>query len=475
MRICMILEGCYPYVRGGLSSWMHNYILGMPQHEFVLWVIGAKAEDRGKFKYDLPANVAEVHEVFLDDALRLRPTGAENLRFNPEEVEALRRLLACEDPDWSVLFRTYNVKKTGILSFLMSEAFLDILLNLCKEKYPYIAFSELFHTVRSMLLPLLYLLSQEVPQADVYHATSTGYGGLLGALASWRRNKPLVLTEHGIYTREREEEILRAQWLAPYFKQHWIRLFYMLSRCSYDAAVRVTALFQRYSDIQGELGCAAYKRRVIGNGIYTDRFTRIPLKPPNGYIDIGAIVRIAPIKDIKTMIYAFFELKSRLPQVRLHILGDTDDEEYRVECVNLIEQLQVEDLLLVGNTDTAAYLEKLDFTLLSSISEGQPLAVLESLAAARPCVTTDVGCCRELLDGTTYDDLGRAGIYEPPLHPRALADAMELLCTREDLRLEMGEIGRRRVERSFRHEDMIERYLENYREVLQLWPELVSR
>lgn len=51
----MILEGCYPYVRGGVSSWMHEYIQGMPEHEFVLWVIGAKAEDRGKFKYELPA------------------------------------------------------------------------------------------------------------------------------------------------------------------------------------------------------------------------------------------------------------------------------------------------------------------------------------------------------------------------------------------------------------------------------------
>lgn len=55
-----------------------------------------------------------------------------------------------------------------------------------------------------MLLPLLYLIQQEVPRADVYHATSTGYGGLLGALAGWRYHRPFILTEHGIYTRERE-------------------------------------------------------------------------------------------------------------------------------------------------------------------------------------------------------------------------------------------------------------------------------
>ena len=66
------------------------------------------------------------------------------------------------------------------------------------------------------------------------------------------------------------------------------------------------------------------------------------------------------------------------------------------------------------------YMRKLDFTVLTSISEGQPLSVLESFAAARPCVTTDVGCCRELLEGEEGDDLGVAGFYVPPMYREAL-------------------------------------------------------
>lgn len=50
---------------------MHQYINEMKEHEFVLWVIGANAKDKGKFVYELPKNVVEIHEVFLDDALRL--------------------------------------------------------------------------------------------------------------------------------------------------------------------------------------------------------------------------------------------------------------------------------------------------------------------------------------------------------------------------------------------------------------------
>lgn len=92
MRICLILEGSYPYVHGGVSTWMHAYIQAMQEHEFVLWVIGAKAEGRGKFVYDLPSNVVEVEEVFLDDALRLHGEHVPVL-FTEEERTALRELL----------------------------------------------------------------------------------------------------------------------------------------------------------------------------------------------------------------------------------------------------------------------------------------------------------------------------------------------------------------------------------------------
>lgn len=89
MRICVILEGCYPYVTGGVSSWIHQYMQAMPQHEFVIWAIGADSKDRGKFKYELPANVVKVQEVFLNDALT-KSFKKQKYRFTQEEKEALQ-------------------------------------------------------------------------------------------------------------------------------------------------------------------------------------------------------------------------------------------------------------------------------------------------------------------------------------------------------------------------------------------------
>ena len=139
-----------------------------------------------------------------------------------------------------------------------------------------------------------------------------------------------------------------------------------------------------------------------------------------------------------------------------------------------MQVLGAHDIDMPGNVNVIEYLKETDFTVLSSISEGQPLAVLESLAAGRPCVTTDVGCCRELLEGGAKDSLGIAGIVVPPMHSQALANAMETLCKEPRMRQEMALVGRRRVQTYYRHEDMIRHYNENYEEVLKEWQASVS-
>ena len=465
LRICLILEGSYPYVYGGVSSWTHQYIQAMPEHEFVLWCIGANAKDRGKYKFTLPKNVVEVKEVFLDDALLLRASKRDRVKLTTKEMEELSKLLDCKKLDWDVLFELFCNKKMHPTALLMSATFLDVLMKLCLEKYPYVTFAELFHTVRSMLLPELYLMTQEIPKADIYHAIATGYCGILGSIGKWKYHKPFLLTEHGIYTREREEEILRAKWVLPYYKQQWIDLFYSFSDCAYVHADVITALFERANHIQEELGCDPKKLRTLPNGVHYGRFCNIPAKVPNDYVDIGAVVRIAKIKDIKTMIYAFAELKASLSNVRLHIMGDVDDEEYAADCKTLIEQLKIKDIIFTGVVNVIEYMEKIDFTILTSISEGQPLSVLESFAAKRPCVVTDVGCCRELIEGSSEDHFGDAGVCVPPMNKEELARAMYRLAIDPELCEQMGENGQKRIVTYYTHEMSMERYRLLYQEV----------
>ena len=144
-----------------------------------------------------------------------------------------------------------------------------------------------------------------------------------------------------------------------------------------------------------------------------------------------------------------------------------NDEEYAQECYELVKQLKLENIIFTGRVDIVKYMEKLDFTILTSISEGQPLSVLESFAARRPCVTTDVGCCRELLEGKEEDVYGKAGYYVAPMYRDGLALAMEKMCESRRRRLRMGKNGQERVKAYYRQERMIRLYRELYEEVIQ--------
>ena len=252
--------------------------------------------------------------------------------------------------------------------------------------------------------------------------------------------------------------------MIPAFKKQWIRFFYMLSDAVYKRAAFITSLFGNASRIQQELGAPADRCRVIPNGIQFERFCDIPMKEDDGSVDIGAVIRLAQIKDVKTLIYAFHELCMMRDNVRLHILGGVDDEEYANECYELVSQLGLKNLRFVGQVDVIEYMRKLDFTVLTSISEGQPLSVLESFAAGRPVVTTDVGCCRQLIEGEEDDHCGVAGFYVPPMHREGLAYALNRMCESRDERIRMGLIGRERVDRYFRHPMMIEKYNSLYLE-----------
>lgn len=458
MRICVICEGCYPFVAGGVSSWLHGLIKAMPQHEFVIWAIGAQEKSRGKYAYEMPENVVALKDIYLDEMMSCHLKKPRRRALAPAEKDCLRQLIRCDKPDWGTVFRLFAHSSMENVSFLMSEDFLDLIEELSAQDFPYVGFTDYFYCVRSMFLPLLYLLGSDIPEADIYYSVSAGYAGVLGSMAQLRTGKPFLLTEHGIYTREREEEILRTNWVPPHFKNLWIKMFYMYTRCAYQHACRVTSLFHRASLIQQEIGCAADKCRVIPNGVAYDRFAAIPEKEPDGWVDIGAVVRLVPIKDIKTMLYAFSLVCQEKKNVRLHIMGPTEeDEEYYAECVHLKDELGLENAIFTGRVNVLEYLKKIDFVLLTSLSEGQPLAVLEGMAAGRPAVTTDVGCCRELLEGVD-DGLGTAGYCVPPMHQSAIAEAILAMCGNEAERKRMGRVGQSRVAANYRHDQMLKRY-----------------
>ena len=135
---------------------------------------------------------------------------------------------------------------------------------------------------------------------------------------------------------------------------------------------------------------------------------------------------------------------------------------YYEECLELLEELGTQDVTFLGQVDVKAYLPEIDLMLLSSISEGQPLAMLEGMAAGIPFVATNVGNCRELLEGAPGDLLGLAGRIVPVMDSAAMADAVIDCVTNPKLLRQMGETGRMRVAQHYSKEAVLRQYWQLY-------------
>lgn len=89
MRICLMTEGSYPYVVGGVSSWVQMLMEGLPEYEFVIYSIGAEAKDRGKFKYKFPKNMKGIQEEFLDSILACKSPAMKEHIMSASDKECL--------------------------------------------------------------------------------------------------------------------------------------------------------------------------------------------------------------------------------------------------------------------------------------------------------------------------------------------------------------------------------------------------
>lgn len=468
MRVCFVAEGCYPYVVGGVSSWIHSMIRNYPNVEFLVLSVLPNRSMRGKFVYELPDNLTEVHEVYLDDLdwSRTRKSGR-RLRLSSREYNAIRAMVLDEDVEWEVLFDLFHRKRMSIDDFLMGADFLSIATEFYNKSYPEITFSDFLWTLRSIYLPLCFVLNMNVPPADIYHCSSTGYSGVLGAMGKYFHKGALLVSEHGIYTREREEELIKARWVKGIYKNIWIDQFKKMSQLAYQQADLVTSLYEQARQLQIELGCPPEKTRVTPNGIDIKRLEQLPGKSQQeleqGIINVGAILRIAPIKDVKTMIQAFSFAYRQMPNLRLWLMGPTDeDPQYAQECYELVDTLGIDSITFTGRVDIRDYLGRMDMTVLTSISEGQPLTVLESFAARKPVIATNVGNCRELIYGNR-DPFGPAGILTHIMNLEEITNAILLLARDEKLRAEMGENGYNRVTRFYKLEDLGKTYQEIYK------------
>lgn len=465
MRICIICEGCYPYVPGGVSSWIQMSCNHFSDVEFVIWAIATNRKEMSEYKYKVPDNVKDISTIYLGEEQFSHKY--KKIYLSIDEKETLKNLVVgvVNEIDWEKTLKFMKKHKRYLTDILMSEDFYEICLEEYERQQSKKVFQHFLWNIRGMYFPLMHILSDDIPKADIYHCVSTGYAGILGSCASYIRKKPLLISEHGIYTREREEDIIRSNWVEGDFKELWIEFFKKLSYIAYNQATNVTSLFEINKMLQIELGCPEKKICIIPNGINPEEFLNLKSynKLNSNKFNIAAVLRVVPIKDVKTMILAFDIVREKMPEVKLSIMGNQEENpEYYEECRKMIEDLKIDDVEFLGQVNVKEYFPEIDLLLLSSISEGQPLAILEGMAAGIPIVSTNVGDCKGLLEGEDGDNLGRAGIITPVMNSEAMAEAIIYCIKHPNERKRMGLVGQRRVDTYYRKDVFLKEYSKMY-------------
>lgn len=495
--VLILLEGTYPYVRGGVSSWVHQIILGAPKLKFALIFIGGDRDHYGDMSYEMPDNVIHLEEHFLQDSWQMP-----NAKTCPGNKAAFGR---CEkmhdvfhDPDAVMpeelivdMLNMINEPEAGIThhDFLYSEASWEYLTEAYEKHCSDPSFLNYFWTVRSMHAPIFMLsnVARTAPFAPVIHSISTGYAGLLGAFIKHQRpESSYILSEHGIYTKERKIDLAQADWIHDsksdmdsgltddigYIRKLWIRFFEEVGRITYHAADPIISLYEGNRLRQLQDGAEESRTLVIPNGISLQHYEgalekRAKHIPPI----VGLIGRIVPIKDIKTFIRAMRSICNQIPEAEGWLVGPTEeDEAYVKECEGLVASMGLQDnVKFLGFQKVPEILPQLGVMVLTSISEAQPLVTLEAYAAGVPCVATDVGSCRELIEGYSEDDkaLGHAGATVSIADPIATATECVRLLTDEEAWKTAQQAGLARVQQFYTEDLMYERYRGLYDQALE--------
>jgi len=295
-------------------------------------------------------------------------------------------------------------------------------------------------------LPLVRVLRRE--RVDVLHAHNIGsnmWGTVIGRLA---RVPAIVAHEHGSEATPRTLRRLADR--------------HIVGRADLVLAVS-EADRRRLVDVGG---IPDDKVRIVPNGIPpivpSGRDIRAELGIAPGTSVVASVAVIRPEKALGNLVHAAAALRAELPGLRVLVAGNGPEEEVR-HLEELVHDLGVEDVvtLLGVRSDVPDLLAAADVAVICSDREGQPLALIEYMAAGRAIVATRVGGIPELVDDRVH------ALLVPPGDVDALAAAIRELLQDAALRRELGRNARDRQQAELDLDAMVRRIEALYRELLR--------
>ncbi|MFF2540894.1 DUF3492 domain-containing protein [Streptomyces cyaneofuscatus] len=525
MRIGLLTDGGYPYATGESRLWCDRLVRGLPQHEFDLFALSRSAHQEDQGWVRLPHHVSRVRTAPLWTPEDGTPRGSgergllarlvtgggvsygrrDRKRFAAHVKALATAVCATEDTgtapadDGGGLFAEgfYGLaelarERGGLHLALRSETTVRILEAASRARgagrtvqsatvVDHLAFAaELERALRPLSLD--WYEPESLGAVDLCHAASGGAAAIPGLLAKRFFGVPLLVTEHGVPLRTHYLAAPDASFGAP-VRALLAHFHTLLAAEVYRQAALVTAGNTHVRRWQQRCGADPARQRTVYPGMAAERFSAVGEQDdaggPNTLVRVG---RIEPAKDLIALLHAFAEVRRAEPDARLRIFGAPADGDeataYLAHCRALAAQLFPDEATgahtegvspvtfeEIGGPEVPGLAEAYaagGVIVLSSVVEGFPISLVESMFCGRATVSTDVGAVVEVIGGT--------GLVVPPRNPRALADACIALLRDPERRARLGAAARARALELFTVEQNLAAFRGIYLELISHAP-----
>lgn len=504
--VAIVMESTYPYLKGGVSAVVHDIVTGNPDLSYGIIHIAWDSSQPMEDLYGMPENVKWVRVIFLSmqehrhDFMSVRPkdlnmNSAQRARLSNRLFDALYALSEHRDtePLWELIDEGLNerTREYPLWAILGSQEFMHAL----TERMPQLgmSLSESFWTLRGFFSLAYAVLGETMPKARVYHAHTTGYAALLGAAAARDHGTSFLLTEHNLYVRDTVNTLLDRNMALSITSQDyrtfdvspehraWMAWWIEMGHFCYPSAEVVTYLYPTAITEAAELGADIDKSVVLPNGMIIEEFEekyhkrqaaveRIAADPDEHTWKLVYIARVVPIKGLMDLLSSMDLLrKAGFPNLHLDVLGPTEHvPDYYEACLAKIESLGLQDMVTIhGTVNVRDMLDQFDLLVLPSYNEGQPIVVLEAMAAGIPTVGSNVGGMSQLVgddldtnDGRTW---GACGELLSPGDVEAMAQQIQAVIGDVDRYRSYCVNARGRVEDFFQLHEVMSSYNKLYR------------
>jgi len=198
----------------------------------------------------------------------------------------------------------------------------------------------------------------------------------------------------------------------------------------------------------------AHKVVTIRNGAYPPIANGESRVEKRGFT-LVTVGRLAPAKNYDTLLRSVALARRSVPDLELWIVGDGSEA---ATLRQLARELHLEEVVQFcgERVDVGNWLRSADIFVMSSVSEGLPISILEAMAAGLPAIVTDVGGMPEVVN------LSGAGTTVPARDARTLAAAIVNFAARRHELKELGQRARSCYTQHFTPERMASQYLALY-------------